>query len=159
MMEQEHKSVKKMWEDYLTSIGENITTTNKNYTSWYFCNNEKSANNLAQLVNKGIKRGTSSLYCLYELEKEELPKEGEYSVITDWNGIANCIIRNKNVVLVPFRDVNEELAEIEGEGDKSLKYWRKVHIDFFTKELSEKGMNFSEDMLIVFEEFQVVYKY
>ncbi|MCT4606010.1 MAG: ASCH domain-containing protein [Marinisporobacter sp.] len=30
----------------------------------------------------------------------------------------------------------EEFAKTEGEGDKSLKYWRKVHIDFFTREVN-----------------------
>ncbi len=121
-MEQEHISVKKMWEDYLTSIGESIISTNKNYASWYFCDNEKSANNLAKLVREGIKRGTSSLHHLYEVDNEELPMADDYSVITDWNGIAQCIIKTEKVTILPFKDVNEEHAKKEGEGDKSLKY-------------------------------------
>ncbi|MCY6372652.1 ASCH domain-containing protein [Clostridium ganghwense] len=157
-MEQEHKSVQKMWKNYLTSIGENDGNTNKNYTSWYFCDNEKSANDLAKLVREGIKRGTTSLYYWYELENEELPTEDNYSIITDWNGIAQCIIRIKKVDVLPFKDVNEEFAEIEGEGDKSLKYWQKAHIDFFTTELKEQEMEFSQEMLVVCEEFEVVYK-
>lgn len=47
---------------------------------------------------------------------------------------------------------------IEGEGDKSLKYWQRVHINFFTRELKEFEMEFSQDMLVVFEELEVVYK-
>ncbi|PJI06919.1 MULTISPECIES: ASCH domain-containing protein [Clostridium] len=154
----EHESVKKMWQEYLKSIGEDVDNTNKSYTSWYFCDNEKSANDLAELVKSGVKRGTSSLYYWYKVENEELPKEGEHSIITDWNGIATSIIRTKKVTVLPFENVNQELAEIEGEGDKSLEYWRKEHIHFFTKELEEKGIEFSEDMLVVFEEFEVVYK-
>lgn len=154
----QHKSVKKIWEDYLFSTGESVTSTNKSYDSWYFCDNENSANSLAKLVTEGIKRGTSSLNYLYEVEHEELPREGNYSIITDWNGIAQCIIRTKKVTVLPFKDVDEELAKIEGEGDKSLEYWRKVHIYFFTKELKELEMKFSENELVVFEEFQVVYK-
>ncbi|MCY6354407.1 ASCH domain-containing protein [Clostridium sp. ZS2-4] len=157
-MEQEHKSVQEMWKNYLASIGENINNTNKNYTSWYFCDNEKSANDLAKLVREGIKRGTTSLYYWYELENEELPTEDNYSIITDWNGIVQCIIRTKKVTVRPFKDVNEEFAKIEGEGDKSLKYWREVHVHFFTKELEEEEKEFSEDMLVVCQEFEVVYK-
>lgn len=136
-MQKEHMSVKKMWEDYLTSIGKSIDYTNKSYTSWYFCDNEKSANDLAELVKQGIKRGTAGLYDLYKLDNEELPAADSYGVITDWDGIAQCIIRTKKVTILPFKDVNDELAEIEGEGDKSLKYWQEVHIDFFTRELKE----------------------
>jgi len=157
-MEQEHKSIKKMWEDYLISIGESTANDNKNYTSWYFCDNEKSANDLAKLVREEIKRGTASLYCLYEVENEELPIEGNYSIITNWNGIAQCIIRTKKVTVLPFKDVNEEYAKIEGEGDKSLKYWQKEHIAFFTRELKELQMDFSQNILVVFEEFDVVHK-
>lgn len=157
-MEYEHKSVRKMWENYLNSIGERATNTSKSYTSWYFCDDEKSANNLAKLVREGVKRGTTSLYDWYSVDNEELPKVGCYSVITDWNGIAQCIIRTKKVTILPFKDVNEELAKIEGEGDKSLEYWQKVHIDFFTRELKEQKMEFSQDMLVVFEEFEVVYE-
>lgn len=157
-MENEHISVKKMWEEYLASKGESIDNTNKSYTSWHFCDNENSADSLAELVREGIKRGTTSLYELYKAEKEQLPKVDSYSIITDWNGIARCIIRTKKVTILPFQDVNEELANIEGEGDKSLFYWRNVHIDAFSRELKEFGIEFSQDMLVVFEEFDVEYK-
>lgn len=153
-----HKTVNEMWENYISSIGEDINKTSKKYTSWYFCDNEESANSLANLVKEGIKRGTASLHYLYELENEPVPKEGEYSVITKFNGEAECIIKSKKVTILPFKDVDEELAYIEGEGDKSLKYWREVHIDFFTRELRAQGLEFNENMKVVFEEFEVIYK-
>lgn len=157
-MEQTYKSVEKMWVNYLTAIGEEIRNTNKNHTSWSFCDNEKSANNLVELVEEGIKTATTSLYYFYELDGEILPKERGFSIVTDWKGIAQCIIQTKKVTVVPFKEVTEEFAKKEGEGDKSLKYWRRVHIDFFTKELKEVRIEFSEEMLVVCEEFEVVYK-
>jgi uncharacterized protein YhfF len=157
-MVKEHISVKKMWVDYLNSIGENVDSTNMVYTSWYFSDNEKSAAKLAKLVVEGTKRGTTGLYDLYMKDNGKIPMVDEYSVVTDFNGIAQCIIRNKKVTKLPFKDVDEELAYIEGEGDKSLEYWQKVHIDFFTRELKALNMEFSQDMLVVFEEFEVVYK-
>ena len=61
-----------------------------------------------------------------------------------------------------LRNLNEKfdirLANIEGEGDKSLRYWREVHKNFFKRELEALNMEFIEDMLVVFEEFEVVYK-
>jgi len=157
-MEEEHKSVEKIWRNYLASIGESIDKTNKDHTSWYFGANEQSSNDLAKLVREGIKRGTTSLNYWYDVKNEELPTEDTHSSITDWSGIAQCIIKTKKVTVLPFKDVNEKFAQIEGEGDKSLRYWRKVHINFFEKELKEKEIEFSQEMLVVFEEFEVVYK-
>lgn len=157
-MPNEHKSVKEMWSNYLRAIGEDGVSTDKEYTSWYFCDNEKSANELAQLVVDGTKRATAGLHYSYQIEDEKLPEEGDLSIITDWNGVARCIIRTTQVSIVPFKEVTEEFARIEGEGDKSLEYWRNAHIHFFTRELKEVGKKFSEDMLVVCEEFEIVYK-
>jgi len=38
----------------------------------------------------------------------------------------------------------------------SLEYWRRVHKEFFGEELKENNIEFSEDMLVVCEEFEVV---
>lgn len=157
-MEQEHKSVKEIWGNYLISIGDDIINTNKKYTSWYFCDNEESANNLAELVRQGIKRATTGLYYFYEVEGETLPKAGDLSIIINWQGIAQCIIETKEVNLLPFKEVTKEYAKIEGEGDKSLRYWREGHINAFNRELKEHKKEFREDMLVVCEEFETVYK-
>lgn len=157
-MLQENKSVKEMWENYLISIGDDIDNTNKKYISWHFCDNEEDANSLAELVKQGIKRATTGLYYLYEIEGEILPQVGELSVIIDWQGKAQCVIETKEVSLIPFKEVTEEFAKIEGEGDKSLKYWRDVHINAFNRHLKEFNKEFQEDMLVVCEEFETVYK-
>ena len=49
------------------------------------------------------------------------------------------------------------MAAKEGEGDLSLDYWKKVHIEFFTKECEDAGDKFTEDMPVVFVEFELVY--
>ena len=113
-MSLENKTVVFMWERYLESIGENIDNTSKTYTSWYFCNDEKNANELANLVVEGVKRGTTSLYELYKIDNEETPKKDQYSIVTDWNGVAQCIIKNKNIYILKFKDVDDRLAYIEG---------------------------------------------
>ena len=50
-----------------------------------------------------------------------------------------------------------EHAFKEGEGDRSLAYWREVHKRFFTEELKEADLEFDEDMKLVCEEFEAVY--
>ena len=42
--------------------------------------------------------------------------------------------RNTRIYSVPFREVSENHAFMEGEGDKSLDYWRKVHMEVLCEE-------------------------
>ena len=53
-----------------------------------------------------------------------------------------------------------EVAEAfrEGEGDRSPAHWRRVHEDFFRGELAGAGLEFSPEMPVVCEEFEVVYR-
>lgn len=112
---------------------------------------------LAQLVLEGTKTATASAYDLYEPDHEPLPKEGSYDVILDSRDQAICIIQITKVSLVPFKDVPAEHAYKEGEGDKSLEEWRLLHEAFFRPYFEEAGIPFTEDSLIVLEEFQRVY--
>lgn len=153
-----NQRAKEMWEKYLVTIGEDINSTSKAATAWYFCDNQTDALKLADLVKTGIKRGTSSLYYWYQISKKAVPEAGEYSVITDYCGSPQCIVITKEVNIVSFNKVTEEFAMLEGEGDKSLEYWIQCHSEFFARELKEIGMSFSEDMDIVCEEFELVYK-
>jgi uncharacterized protein YhfF len=153
----ENKTVVSMWNSFLATIGEDETTTKRKYTAWHFCDNERCANALADLVLEGTKRATASLYLTYEHENEEIPKAGDYSIVTDWSGTAKCIIQTIKVDLMPYQEVSETFARTEGEGDKSLDYWRKAHWPFFTREMESMGKEPTEDMLVVCEEFRVVY--
>lgn len=113
---------------------------------------------LAELTLTGVKTATSSARPLYELEGEALPQAGaEYSVILDSRDQAVCVIRTTRVYTTPFSQVSAEHAYKEGEGDRSLAYWQRIHEDFFRAELEEAGLEFSLDMPVVCEEFQVVY--
>lgn len=153
-METAASSVSKMWEEYLAQIGETAETTEKTYEAWCF---GSSPDELADLVLKGDKRATSSLYYWYEAEGEPLPKAGNLNIITDSAGTAKCVTETKKVTVLPFREVGAEFAFREGEGDKSLAYWQDVHRRFFTAEMAEAGKTFSEDWTVVCEEFERVY--
>ena len=140
-----------MWERYCKSNNPG----NKVYESWAFgCEPDE----MADLVIKGVKTATSSLYIIYETEQVPLPKEGSYSVILDSHGDARCIIKTARVYVVPFNKVSSAHAYREGEGDRSLTYWKAVHREFFSDCLKETGLPFDETMDVVCEEFEVVYK-
>lgn len=142
---------KDLWEAFIT----NNNLADCRYEAWAF---GVEADLLAHLVAIGEKTATASAYPLYELENEPLPKTGAYSVILDSNDNGVCIIQTQKVTVVPFSEVTAEHAYKEGEGDKSLDYWREVHEKFFAECLNEAGLKFTSDMKVVCEEFSVVFK-
>ena len=113
---------------------------------------------LARLVLNGEKTATASAYPLYELENEPLPAVGAYSVILDSRDRAVCVIQTTRVTVVPFCEVSAEHAYREGEGDRSLRYWREVHEKIFSEWMREAGLCFEQDMPVVCEEFEVIYR-
>lgn len=125
------------------------------YEAWAFGDDPDK---LAELVVQGVKTATSSAYDLYAIDGEALPQAGEYSVILDSHDNARCIIKTTKVYVTAFDKVDDAHAYKEGEGDRSLGYWREVHEKFFTDCLKEAGLSFSEKMEVVCEEFEVVYK-
>ena len=112
---------------------------------------------LAELVAKGVKTATASAYDEYVHYEEELPKVGDLDVVLDGQGQAVAIIETTKVTVIPFREVSADHAYKEGEGDRSLAYWRQVHEELFTKWLADIGLTFSPESKVVLEEFHVVY--
>ena len=117
------------------------------------------ADTLASLTVDGTKTATASLFDLYELEKENLPKTGQISIILDSTDTKPiCIIQTTKISIVPFRDVDEKHAFKEGEGDRSLAYWQDVHRTFFSECVKNTSLVFTDDSLVVLEEFEVIYR-
>lgn len=125
------------------------------YVAWSFGG---QTDLLAKLVAMGEKTATAAAYDLYEIENEPLSVVGGYNVILNSQDEAVCITKTIKVYIVPFNRVSELHAFKEGEGDKSLTYWRKVHKKFFKECLSGIKRVFTEEMEVVCEEFEVVFK-
>lgn len=118
--------------------------------AWQMGDSPELANELADLIKKGIKTASCGSLASYQQE-ENAPRIGSYNIILDGQSVPVCVIRMVSLRLVRFCDVTEEFARKEGEGDLSLEYWQREHQRFFTRE----GY-FSEDMALVAEEFEVV---
>ncbi|NAW90987.1 MULTISPECIES: ASCH domain-containing protein [unclassified Vibrio] len=124
-----------------------------------FCNNQLDSDRCAELIKMGEKRATSSLYDAYLIEGEALPEKGTLYVVVNWCGEEQCIIRVTDVYLLPFNEVNEEHAQMEGEGNWTLAYWRNTHKAAFRMDCLDYGLEFNEGMPVVFEVFEVVHKF
>ena len=150
------KSVQPFWGEFQASIAHDASPLF--YEAFHFDDNEPSANELAGLVLSGQKRAGAALLWVYEVESKQLPKPGDLSIVTNFAGDPLCVIETQRVDIVPFTEVSEEFAATEGEGDGSLAYWRRAHEAFFGRECRRIGRQPTQDMPVVCERFEVVYR-
>jgi uncharacterized protein YhfF len=115
------------------------------------------ADDLGGLVVRGVKTATCSLYWEYEAGLEVLPEAGGLSIILDGRGDPLCLIETTSVEIKPFNTVDAQFAYDEGEGDRSLEYWRQAHRRFFGRTCADFGRELSEDMPVVCERFKVLF--
>ncbi len=126
------------------------------YDFWYFAHTSEVAKRLGELVLKGDKRATTTL--VESAQKfEYAPSVGDYSIITDFEGNPMCIIQTTEISILPFDEVDAEYAFTEGEGDKSLDYWREAHRRFFTIDAEQNGLEFDEKSLVICQKFKLSY--
>lgn len=138
------------WNQYWEQLGREKPSS---VSAWQF---GASPDHLAQLVIDGIKTATCSGHIFYELENEPLPVVGQYDIILNSQDEPVAIIQTTEVDILPMNEVPEDFAIAEGEGDRTYRYWKEVHVKFFTNELQAVGLQFTEDMLLVCQRFKLV---
>lgn len=75
--------------------------------AFHFEMTEELANSLLELVLTGQKKATASSLLSWKAEGT-MPKEGDYSIVTDWAGNPRCVIQTTKVTVLPFKDVDYE---------------------------------------------------
>ncbi len=143
---------------YLKSLPSAVAAQYTSFSADYFCADETNANLCAELIRRGEKRASCSMDYWYSHQGEAMPQVGHLQVVTNWQGNPVCIIEITSVSKCKYSEVTAEFAREEGEGDKSLHWWRQAHWQFFSDECEQLGIQPSEDMLLVLERFRVVYK-
>ena len=143
---------KQMWENFIKQQSE---YQDSSYNAWSF---GAIPDEPAKLTVQSIKTATASAYELYSIDSDPLPQVNDFNIILDSKDEAVCITKTTKVSIVPFLEVSEEHAFKEGEGDRSLKSWRKEHTELFTQWYEEGNLEIHDNIPVVCEEFQVVYK-
>ena len=147
-------SIQKFWLEFCAENHE--VKRDEPYESWFFANNRETAKKLAELVLSGKKQATASLMeC--ETDTGDGGIVGGYSVVTDFDGNPQCVIVTTQVRFLPFSEVDAQFAFDEGEGDRTLDYWRKAHTRFFNECCRELNIEFDESMLICCKRFKKLF--
>jgi uncharacterized protein YhfF len=142
--------IEAFWAEFVAATG-----IDGPYEAWAFGDPSLPdlATELALLVRDGPKRATAGLVSDYEDETEMLPAVGDLSVILDGEGSPVCVIRTTEVEVRRFGDVDEAFAWDEGEGDRTLDWWRRAHLWFF----EQQGAHVDGDTLMVLEHFDLLW--
>ena len=111
-----------------------------------FGDNPALADELAELVLAGKKTATC-----WAAEQGLLTDVGKRMVVLDGAGRPRAVIETVELTQHRFPDVDAAFANDEGEGDRTLAYWRRAHEVYFTR-LGQ----FTPDMLLWCERFRVV---
>lgn len=149
------ESVQRFWDEFREANPEINSTAP--FQVWYFGLGREDAAELCDLVLQGKKKATASLVWEYELKQEDAPVLNGYSVVTDFDGKPECVLRTTELRVLPFNEVDAQFAFDEGEGDQSLDYWREVHWDYFSRRCAEIGKEPSLEMPVNCERFELLY--
>jgi uncharacterized protein YhfF len=150
--------VAEYWSAYLSTLPEYHPHREARYTAGVFGDSAEMADELGALVAAGTKTATASLCWEYERDgSAPMPAVGDLSIVLDGAGQPLCIVETIEIRVLPFNEVDPQFAYDEGEGDRSLAYWREAHRDFFGRACKRLGRAFSEAAPVVCERFQVVY--
>ena len=112
-----------------------------------FGDNPDLADRLGALVVAGAKTAT----CWAVVEGLKGVEPGKMMVALDGTGRPLAVIQTVELTQRRFHDVDAAFAFDEGEGDRSLAYWRQAHRTYFTR----LG-TFAPDMLLYCERFRLV---
>ena len=125
---------------------ETIPDAYRGLRTFAFGDGPELADELLDLVIKGVKTATCSTE-----DEPNTSTPGERWIVLDGRGDPCCVIETTEVSYRRYNEVDPAFAFDEGEGDRSLSYWREAHRKYFTR----RG-RFSDTMMLMCERFRLV---
>jgi uncharacterized protein YhfF len=115
--------------------------------AYAFGDGPELADELLALILEGKKTAT----CWAAAEGLKGAEVGKPWAVKDGAGVVRCILETTELSQRRYDEVDETFACDEGEGDRSLVYWREAHRNYFTR-----NGGFATDMLLNCERFRLV---
>ncbi len=142
---------------FLASLPADSPCHNRPYLAEGWGDSPEMADELGALIARGIKTATCSAVWEWQAEGQPWPEVGFITIVIDGHGNPLCIVETVEVTIRPYNQVDAQFAFDEGEGDRSLAYWRESHQRFFTRSLAKINKTFTKDMPLVCERFKKIY--
>ena len=120
----------------------------RNLETFAFGDGPELADQLLALVLEGRKRAT----CWAVSEGLKGTEIGKCMVVLDGQGRPRAVLQTVELHQRRFDEVDAAFASQEGEGDRSLAYWRAAHQRYFTR------LNLHRpDMMLWCERFELLF--
>ena len=116
------------------------------------------ADELADLVERGIKTATSTLLRYYREGNHPIERAGDYCVVLGSTGQPRCVIEMTEVRAVPFGAVDEAFAADYGEGERTLAWWQAHLGTYYARHSAAAGWPFSPATPLICKRFRVVFR-
>lgn len=149
-------AIVQFWQAYLDTLPPDSSHRQSSYVAEAFGDHPALADELGALIGRGIKTATCSALWEWEAEGTPLPQPGLITIVLDGAGQPLCLIETTEVTVRAYREVDAAFAAAEGEGDRSLAYWRAAHWRYFSRVLPKIGREPTEDMDLVCERFRLL---
>ena len=154
---QNNDVIEAYWQSFLATLPADSPLHGRDYVAEQFGDSAAMADELGALIAAGTKTATCSALWSWQAEGEALPRVGALSIILDGRDQPLCVIETTEVTQRRYDEVDAQFAADEGEGDRSLAYWRDAHWQFFIRDLASIGKAPTLDMPLVCERFRVIF--
>ena len=145
-----------LWEAYRAARPE-LATDAEPPSVEQFGDHPELTDELLDLVLDGTKRATASLVAEFAAEGEPLPRVGSHWIACDSTGRPRAILRSTELRVAVIDQVDEAFASDEGEGDRTLAWWRDGHERYWRRATARLGFEWTPESEIILERFDVVW--
>ena len=151
------QTVRDFWNQFLAQVERPEEAESRFLEAFKVGDCEEDADEGGQLIFSGAKTATSSLLWEYQSAGMNPPAEGDLSIVLDGRGDPVCVVETTWTAVLPFAQVDEQLARDYGEWDGTLETWREECWAYYAVHCRDLNREPSEDMPLVCERFRVVY--
>lgn len=127
------------------------------YRARYASGNPKFAEIIMDLILTEQKRGLFGLDLLQKAQPELAPTLGGVMMLVDYDGKPRGAVKTTDITPVPYKDITEDHLAVEGPDARTLSVWQKIHWPYWTQMLEPLGLKPSEDMIVIIEQFKLIY--
>jgi len=151
----DNDAVERFWQRYLQTRPDGAGR--RYFEAFGFGNTPEMADDLADLVLRGIKTATSGL--LWEYEDRQKPRYAvdDLHVVLSGAGEPLAVIETVELRILPFSEIDAAFARDYGEGDRTLAWWQTHLWDHYVEECTALGRTPAVEMPLLCERFTLVY--
>jgi len=150
-------SIERYWEQYLASLPADGRPPSGHAGTAAFGVTWDDAREIAMFVRDGTKTATGGLVWSNEAAGKPVACPGDLWIVLAGPDQPLCIIETTEVRIFPYEEVPDEYARDGGEGDGTLRDWRRIYWKYIVFECKRIGREPTEKAPLAMERFRVVY--